>query len=399
MEVKRKKNLLARTIESIKRGGDNNLSWDMKAKGDNNTYYYQDNKYYQSFPKKKKRNITEETKRVIEKIIYEDNTDRYQKACLNKIEKDVFRDEVQMLSDEINKIKEQSSKIKEKVFVFIKLIRKYAKKLSQLGTLFSTSIKGENSKVDENLIQTIEQFYQMIYNPKLGEALFDVGTKSEINTIDEEFMESTQEIKELISKYETKIKILVNENKSAKSEIDVINKAIKEKEDNLSTFATKVEKLEQEKINLAETINKQKKLLDNYNDLKNQVTCLSNEIVCKDNVIKNLENLIKNTTVRTSKNDMEKDYVNISTGKINNEKNDENKTNDDMNINNYLNKSNYSSFKEINNEDLKPYENDMVNTHTASFTNRPQQIIKEIDVLDQEIAGLRNQLKTMLNKQ
>ena len=132
-------------------------------------------------------------------------------------------------------------KAKDKIIVFIKLVRKYGKKLSTLSNLLplnndKNNIFNEIYNTINEIYNTINQFCQMIFNPKLNENTFEM---SEIliteNSIKNNFVNDniyTLNINNkkdnninfnydlngnyhnLIKKYEDKFKVLISENDS-----------------------------------------------------------------------------------------------------------------------------------------------------------------------------------------
>ena len=124
------------------------------------------------------------------------------------------------MKDELGILKQQSSKTKNKIKIFIQLIRKYAKKLLAISqTLPDLST---NNTPNINLLQTINvtlsntigNFYNMIYNPKLNESIFDISLIDDNDNNNN--AEYFKEFRDLIERYEEKINLLVKENNEIK---------------------------------------------------------------------------------------------------------------------------------------------------------------------------------------
>ena len=64
-------------------------------------------------------------------------------------------------------------KAKDKIIVFIKLVRKYGKKLSTLSNLLP--LNNDKNNIFNEIYNTINQFCQMIFNPKLNENTFEMS--------------------------------------------------------------------------------------------------------------------------------------------------------------------------------------------------------------------------------
>ena len=162
------------------------------------------------------------------------------------------------LKNELENLKQKSTLTKDKITVFIKLVRKYAKKLSALSKLLPVNTNGSNEEnnIFSDIFNTISQFYQMIYNPKLNENVFEISdlltteesikqntnydspytlkgsskkeseyyTKIKSNNMNKNMNNNlTEHYQNLMRKYEEKFKLLISEN-------DSLRKYIKSKE-------------------------------------------------------------------------------------------------------------------------------------------------------------------------
>ena len=248
----------------------------------------------------------------------------------------------------------QSAKTKNKICVLIQLIRKYANKFLALSQMLSSP---ESSITTNSLITSINQFHNMIYNPKLNESLFDLS-----ELVVQDSTDYIKEFSDLMQKYEDKIKLITEENNAIKQNISKLN----------SDYALKISNIEKERddyVNQLRAKNEQIEILNK------KCSSLEEDAKKKTNRIEELEALNKPSTV-------DRDIV--FTG---------NKNDDDI--------SPYLDNNIPNIEDSHINIGDDINESTHSLrmsSSRPTQIKKEIADLDIEITELRNQLKSMLKK-
>lgn len=270
-------------------------------------------------------------------------------------------------------MKKQSSRTKEKICVFIKLIRKYAKKLSSLSQIISPLTGNVDGDVYSNIQSTIEQFSQMIFNPKLNESVFDLSA-----LLNEEFSATnisvptnvapdySKELNSLMQKYEDKIKLLneeketmqnrieekIKNEKDYMNKIDILTKMNKE-------YENKIEIIENENKSMKEELKNQSEKVSQYEFLSNKLSTLETDLKYKENIISYLENLLKQSNINPNLNVIE------SIEEPKEEKNEIEDIHSDI-----------------------EYEN----------SNRPKEIKKEIDALDEEIFELQKKLRSMLNQ-
>ena len=237
----------------------------------------------------------------------------------------------------------QTLKTKNKICVLIQLIRKYANKFLAL----SQSLSPSSAITTSTLIASINQFHNMIYNPKLNESLFDLS-----ELVVQDSTDYIKEFSDLMQKYEDKIKLITEENNAIKQNIYKLNSdyafVVKERDD----YAKQL-KAKNEEIN---TLNKKCSQLEE--DAKN-----------KKNRIEELEAL------NNKQNTVDREIV--FTG-----------NNNDDDIAQYLDNNIEDSHINIGDDE----------SILRMSSSRPKQIKKEIADLDVEITELRNQLKLMLKK-
>ena len=237
----------------------------------------------------------------------------------------------------------QTLKTKNKICVLIQLIRKYANKFLAL----SQSLSPSSTITTSTLIASINQFHNMIYNPKLNESLFDLS-----ELVVQDSTDYIKEFSDLMQKYEDKIKLITEENNAIKQNIHKLNSdyafVVKERDDYAKQLKAKNEEID--------TLNKKCSQLEE--DAKN-----------KKNRIEELEAL------NNKQNTVDREIV--FTG---------NKNDDD--IAQYLDNNIEDSHINIGDDE----------SILRMSSSRPKQIKKEIADLDVEITELRNQLKLMLKK-
>ena len=332
------------------------------------------------------------------------------------------------MKNEVEFLKQKSIKTKDKVTLFIKLIRKYAKKLSVLSQKVSIN-KNQNTeqyKIFNEINNTIIQLNQMIYNPMLNENVF------EITNLDFEDDNIQFNNKSFINNYDNKIIELNNENEKLKKNFETIQKNFEmkliesknqiEEIQQKYNYSNKLSKELQNKINLLDNENNNYKIkfqemndkLSRYEILNEKILSVENELKYKKAIIKYLEGLLKSLGINsklytddTYRDEIRKEnnYNNIN----NNENIDDyleknNNTNDSINNFNHGNNNNFNNesyldkgnLYNLQNEDNKFIEDE--NDNDDYQENRPRQIKKEIDTLDEEIFELQSKLKKMLNK-
>ena len=286
------------------------------------------------------------------------------------------------MKDELGILKQQSSKTKNKIKIFIQLIRKYAKKLLAISqTLPDLST---NNTPNLNLLQTINatlsntigNFYNMIYNPKLNESIFDISL---IDDNDNNNAEYFKEFRDLIERYEEKINLLVQENNEIRLKLSQAEQSSKINEE----MENKISNLKKENESYLCQIKLKNGEIDFLN--KNN-SSLQNELKNREDKILYLESLLSQGN-KSKANDIQQyllknDGINQYLEKDQNNEYDNNSNIEDININ---------IKDDVNEASLN-------NSNIDEVNQKPHQIKKEIDVLDQEIAELQNQLKTMLKR-
>lgn len=216
----------------------------------------------------------------------------------------------------------------------------------------------------------------MIFNPKLNESVFDLSA-----LLNEEFSATnisvspttnnvvpdySKELNSLMQKYEDKIKLLNEEKETMQrniedkmknekdymNKIDILTKMNKE-------YESKIELIENENKTMKEELKNQSEKASQCEFLSNKLSTLETDLKYKENIISYLENLLKQSNINPNLNVID------------------------------------------NIEDPKEERNEMEDIHSDieyENSNRPKEIKKEIDALDEEIFELQKKLRSMLNQ-
>ncbi len=330
------------------------------------------------------------------------------------------------LKNELENLKQKSTLTKDKITVFIKLVRKYAKKLSALSKLLPVNTNGSNEEnnIFSDIFNTISQFYQMIYNPKLNENVFEISdlltteesikqntnydspytlkgsskkeseyyTKIKSNNINKNMNNNlTEHYQNLMRKYEEKFKLLISENDSLrkfiknkenekgkyeKEIIDLneklkneknINEDLLNKYNSINTLSeelqNKIQNLENENLHYKNKVSELNDNITKYESLRNKNEMLLNDINYKNSVIRYLENLLKRTNLNPKLFTEETYKEEYQKDKSINNENDEN-------INDYLIENN-QTISDFNNNN-----NDIDNNNNIKNNNNNKQNIQ-----------------------
>ena len=181
-----------------------------------------------------------------------------------------------------------------KTNIFIKLLCKYAKKMTSLTQLLNPSLLIEN-EVILDLSNTITKFSELIFNTKLKDILFTHPSRNNHNNTCLSFVTVNNNIQSL-HKYNTTLE--TNE------KVVQINKALE----------NKVLKLESENESNYKRINELNDKNINCDLLQKNIEILENDLNYKNNVIKYLENRLKATGMRVSFIEDENSLTKLSLG-------------------------------------------------------------------------------------
>ena len=288
-------------------------------------------------------------------------------------------------------------------------------------------IKPEEKKILLDLNNAINKFHQMIFDPNLNDNVFEFSYfefDDEYTSSNKTFNESKRkkmedQFNKLIKKCEDKVKLLNLENENLKKKMKNFESVQKNYEQEKTNYIKKITENKkqfdelQKKLNESNELSKelQNRIIilekENINlkkePLKENILEIKNELNYKNSIIKYLEGLLKKTTINPklfTEETYKEEYIKESNPNLND-------------INYYLEdrKSNEFENNNLNHQLMSSLENENLINLTEKKNNyiediddedikenRPRQIKKEIDNLDQEIFELQSKLKKMLNK-
>jgi len=248
--------------------------------------------------------------------------------------------------------------MQEKLSLFLKLNRKYIKKIKNIVILFSKmnsdnleSINENRESLIEELNSTLEKFNITIHNPKLVSSLLEISNEdSKLNSINtKRLIEETDPLKDpylknelsfidTIKKLENQLKKLSDENNSllnfkielqaqndelkehleemnklkrklndeklSKDELDMSLKYVKQMNKDLET---KMSILEEENSNLKKQIKSANDKLKEFDLVKNKKINFENELKYKESIINYLETLLKSNKIYYTNKVLERD--------------------------------------------------------------------------------------------
>jgi hypothetical protein len=248
--------------------------------------------------------------------------------------------------------------MQEKLSLFLKLNRKYIKKIKNIVILFSKinsdnieSINENRESLMEELNSTLEKFNITIHNPKLVSSLLEISNedsklntlntkrlleeidplkdpyvKNELSLIDTikklenqltklseennsllnikvELQAQNDELKEHLEEM-NKLKRKLNDEKLSKDELDMSLKYVKQMNKDLET---KMSILDEENSNLKKQIKSSNDKLKEFELLKNKKINLENELNYKESIINYLETLLKSNKINYSNKILERE--------------------------------------------------------------------------------------------
>ena len=288
---------------------------------------------------------------------------------------------------------------KDKVNLLIQLIRKYASKLSTISQMIPSDLrlKPEEKKILSNLNNTIKKFHKMIYNPTLNENIFE---NSDLEFENENLKTNLKNFENIQKNYEQERTNYIRKITDNKKKYDELQKKFNQSDKLSKELQNKINKLEKEKKNKKES---SKEKIKKESSKEKKILEIKEELNYKNSIIKYLEGLLKKTSINPklfTKETYKKEYMKESNPNLN-----------DINYYSEDRKSNEFGNNILNNQLISSLETENLVNLTEKKTNkiediddedlkenRPRQIKKEIDNLDQEIFELQSKLKKMLNK-
>ena len=287
-------------------------------------------------------------------------------------------------------------------------------------------IKPEEKKIISDLNNVINKFHKMIFNPNLNDNVFEfsyfefddeyVFSNKLFNDSKRKKMEN--QFNNLIKKCEDKVKLLNLENENLKKKMKNFESVQKNYEQEKTNYIKKITENKkqfdelQKKLNESNELSKelQNRIIilekENINlkkePLKENILEIKNELNYKNSIIKYLEGLLKKTTINPklfTEETYKEEYIKESNPNLNDNYYLEDRKSNEFENNN-LNHQLMSSLENENLINLTEKKNNYIDDFDDEDIkeNRPRQIKKEIDNLDQEIFELQSKLKKMLNK-
>ena len=287
-------------------------------------------------------------------------------------------------------------------------------------------IKPEEKKIISDLNNVINKFHKMIFDPNLNDNVFEFSYfefDDEYASSNKPFNESKrkkmeEQFNNLIKKCEDKVKLLNLENENLKKKIKNFESIQKNYEQEKTNYIKKITENKkqfdelQKKLNESNELSKELQnkinILEKENinlkkePLKENILEIKNELNYKNSIIKYLEGLLKKTTINPklfTEETYKEEYIKESNPNLNDNHYLEDRKSNEFENNN-LNHQLMSSLENENLINLTEKKNNYIDDFDDEDIkeNRPRQIKKEIDNLDQEIFELQSKLKKMLNK-
>ncbi len=272
--------------------------------------------------------------------------------------------------------------ISDKIYLLLKILRKYAKKFNTLISLCEN-----NEEVFEELKLTIEQYNNVVFNEKL-QKIFNFSEKKEndINEVIFALSEFEPQSFDLYSKYQNQIKELQNKNELLIKKISDYEKNLnnlKSNNNDLQNLKLKNQKIKIEKNKIEENFNIIQQLNKDLNIKISSLKDIENKYISQENIIKQLKNKIQNLNNEINYKENTIHYLESLLQKCNLQQNNNNyNIIESLYSNKYINSfgDNSQNKLEINN-----YDNNLINQNI----NNSNQIYKSLS--NKEDNNIENQ--------
>ena len=272
--------------------------------------------------------------------------------------------------------------ISDKIYLLLKILRKYAKKFNTLISLCEN-----NEEVFEELKLTIEQYNNVVFNEKL-QKIFNFSEKKEndINEVIFALSEFEPQSFDLYSKYQNQIKELQNKNELLIKKISDYEKNLnnlKSNNNDLQNLKLKNQKIQIEKNKIEENFNIIQQLNKDLNIKISSLKDIENKYISQENIIKQLNNKIQNLNNEINYKENTIHYLESLLQKCNLQQNNNNyNIIESLNSNKFINSfgDNSQNKLEINN-----YDNNLINQNI----NNSNQIYKSLS--NKEDNNIENQ--------
>ena len=244
-------------------------------------------------------------------------------------------DNINNLENEIESLKENNKIIKDKSTIFLKLMKQYSNKLSALINNNNNDISNCSNK--NEIKSTLIRLNQILNNPKLKEN-FEITNILDITPISNNFKEDSvnisnnnitevnneknnpiedKDIENIINKYEEKINLLSNENKSLKENKNkqkiINNNLINENMSLEKEISNLKQQIQINKTNIEDILSKINETSKNSQILQNKINILQSENSSlkktKDDLSENFSKLIENSNTTSLKLELNKKNI------------------------------------------------------------------------------------------
>ena len=247
----------------------------------------------------------------------------------------IDNDNINNLENEIESLKENNKIIKDKSTIFLKLMKQYSNKLSALINNNNNDISNCSNK--NEIKSTLIRLNQILNNPKLKEN-FEITNILDIAPISNNFKEDSvnisnnnitevnneknnpiedKDIENIINKYEEKINLLSNENKSLKENKNkqkvIHNNLINENMSLEKEISNLKQQIQINKTNIEDILSKINETSKNSQILQNKINILQSENSSlkktKDDLSENFSKLIENSNTTSLKLELNKKNI------------------------------------------------------------------------------------------
>ena len=247
----------------------------------------------------------------------------------------IDNDNINNLENEIESLKENNKIIKDKSTIFLQLMKQYSNKLSALINNNNNDISNCSNK--NEIKSTLIRLNQILNNPKLKEN-FEITNILDITPISNNFKEDSvnisnnnitevnneknnpiedKDIENIINKYEEKINLLSNENKSLKENKNkqkvIHNNLINENMSLEKEISNLKQQIQINKTNIEDILSKINETSKNSQILQNKINILQSENSSlkktKDDLSENFSKLIENSNTTSLKLELNKKNI------------------------------------------------------------------------------------------
>ena len=271
------------------------------------------------------------------------------------------KNNIQIISNKNNNNKTNDINIKEKIYLFIKILKNYGKKLNSLLPLCSI-----NEDAFDELKQTIEQYNNVVNSEKIKQIFF---FNSEQKDLDSNIIFTLSEFEpktfDLYSKFQCQIEDLQKNNEYLNKKVtnyEKVSSIINYNE--MENLKTTIKKLQNEKDKLENNMNILQNLNKELNNNLTQLKEIEEKYYSQQNFIKKLNEQIENLNSELSFKETTINYLENLVQNMNNSY--QFKTKDNLNNND---DNNYNTYDTLNSKKylINPYGTTANRYETSSF--------------------------------